>query len=131
MLPRTPSRLIRLALADLAKCEEDPRYVVNMTTWHDGSTDELCEVCLAGAVMAQTIGTLPDSSTSPCWFDDEEMALIALDALRVGDVSLAFDDLDLGVPPIDDREITPYEDDTEEFRTDMNRLADDLEKEGF
>ena len=130
MLPRTPSKLIRLALADLAKCEEDPRYKVHMGEWHEPKGG-VCSVCLAGSVIAQTIGTLPVVSCIPCFFDDEEMTLIALDALRNGDVSDAFDDLGLGESPIDDREITPYEDDHERFRTDMEELANDLEKAGL
>ena len=53
-LPDKPSELIRLALADLRKCEADPRYLIDMAQWHRPVTSELCHVCLAGAVMART-----------------------------------------------------------------------------
>ena len=59
-LPKTPSALIRLALADLRACEADDRYEVDMDEWHGPATDdrgkEVCKVSLAGAVMAQTLG---------------------------------------------------------------------------
>lgn len=129
-LPRKPSELIRLALSDLAKCEADPRYMIEMGTWHEPK-GKVCHVCLAGSVMAQTMGTFSDSGTSPCWHAHEETQLIALDSLRTGDVSLAFDDLNLGEPPIENREITPYEEDSDAFRVEMEELANDLKKAGL
>lgn len=44
------SGLIRLALADLRKCEQSPKYKINMDDWH--VPNSRCSVCLAGSVMA-------------------------------------------------------------------------------
>ena len=58
-LPTKPSELIRVALRDLRACEDDDGYVVHMCRWHWPTTDnrgrKVCSVCLAGAVMAQTL----------------------------------------------------------------------------
>lgn len=59
-LPDKPSELIRLALKDLRKTERQFwKYKIDMDIWHSGKTSTLsrCSVCLAGAVMAQTLKT--------------------------------------------------------------------------
>ncbi len=55
---KTLSELIIVAVNDLEKCEIDPNYVVDMDTWHsDFNVDNHpCHVCLAGSVMAKTVG---------------------------------------------------------------------------
>lgn len=54
--PDKLSDLIRLALDDLRKCEENPQYTINMHVWYHHSPDNnRCMVCLAGSVMAQTL----------------------------------------------------------------------------
>lgn len=54
-LPSTPSKLITLALDDLAKVEKMKGYQVDMRYWHTSQTglgdQTVCSVCLAGAVM--------------------------------------------------------------------------------
>lgn len=68
VLPDKPSALIRLALDDLEKVEKDGRYRVDMTQWHGGwrpERDIPCRVCLAGAVMAKTLGTNLRASIVP------------------------------------------------------------------
>lgn len=54
-LPDKKSELIRLAIADLEKCEQDPNYTIDMTRWHEPRYDGVCQVCLAGSVMAKTL----------------------------------------------------------------------------
>lgn len=54
LLPDKRSSLIRLAVADLEKCERDPRYVIDMGSWII-SVETTCSVCLAGSIMAQTL----------------------------------------------------------------------------
>jgi len=54
LLPDKRSSLIRLAVADLEKCERNPRYVINMDSWII-SGETTCSVCLAGSIMAQTL----------------------------------------------------------------------------
>ena len=53
-LPNKPSELIRLALSDLEECEQDPKYAVDMGSWHR-PVGAQCLVCLAGSVMAKTM----------------------------------------------------------------------------
>ena len=58
-LPDRPSDLLELALVDLALAEADGRYLVNMWHWHLPAlvaSDEACEACLAGSVMAFSLG---------------------------------------------------------------------------
>lgn len=102
-LPNVPSRLIKLALQDLQKCEGDPRYMVDMQHWHarlqtqrarGGPHAVVCRVCLAGAVMAQTL-EFPVAETAvpgdTCW----SSMLMALDAFRGGDLTLGLHHLGL------------------------------------
>ena len=54
-LPKTPSKLLTVALNDLRKVEKDRKhYQVNMGAWHSPSSFGQCGVCLAGSVLAMT-----------------------------------------------------------------------------
>lgn len=138
-LPDKPSELIRVALEDLRKTEKDPRYRINFKYWHSpeipyGEETEFCEVCLAGAVIAQRGNVSPDIRTvssdfaSPTWGK-----LQALDDFRLGDVAIGVENLDIpernGLPP--DREICTYDESPQRFYRDMHKLADDLEAVGL
>ena len=78
--------LIRVAVGDMNNLDED-LYLPNADYWHCVDDEEgLCQVCLAGAVIA---GTLDEeySNFNPC--DDsktahQKNALEALDAVRCG-----------------------------------------------
>ena len=191
-LPDTMSGLIRVALADLRKCEAaSDLYKVNMATWHnpnDGYVDEdgdetcetsfrewrayevlqennledswpgdkplevweenRCQVCLAGSVMAQTLGADTGETLAPTDFDDHTRnKLWALDSLRTN--SLVSAQASLEDSTSDDVEATPLgerlarieeqvgavayydEGDPDEFHEDMERLASVLEAEGL
>lgn len=57
LLPDKPSELLRLAIADLRSVAKDSRYRVAMSEWHNPTLGRsACYVCLAGAVMATTLG---------------------------------------------------------------------------
>lgn len=89
VLPDKPSELLRLALHDLELCEQDARYVVAMHFWHVYDIDSYsrCAVCLAGAVMSQTLGIPVDCDAKPGYFPDQiERKLIGLDLLRKGKI---------------------------------------------
>lgn len=135
-LPRVMSELIVLGLDDLRKVEQSKLYRVNMGDWHRPIGDK-CVVCLAGAVMAETLGTPIDSYEEPWDRDDGNVdQLLALDSLRIGDVCTAARELEL---PLDtpaaagefDRDIANYHDDKEAFHKQMRQLADDLREAGF
>ena len=53
-LPDTMADLLEMALGDLEACEADPQYRINMSTWLQ-KTPRGCQVCLAGAVIAQRV----------------------------------------------------------------------------
>lgn len=133
LLPDKPSELIRVALADLAKVERSKKYRVEMGTWHE-PVDGVCEVCLAGAVMAKTLKSYPNETlwADTDFDDDTKNKLLALDFLRQGEVvealeQLGFDDHE----HIHDYDIVSYHTDRNEFKDDMRHLADDLEKVGL
>ena len=130
-LPDLPSALIRAALLDLRACEADPLYSIYMYDWHTPRMN-VCYVCLAGAVMAKSLQADVGVHTLPCNYGpDLNDKLNALNELRVGDVSLAMDTLEIYPYAVRDREITEYIDNPIGFHAEMNALADDLQKEGL
>lgn len=133
-LPDMPSELIRLALADLREAEKSPHYVVDMASWHQPTVGARCLVCLAGAVMAFSLGTNFDYDVSPRHFPpDTGFKLNAINDLRTGYASAAFSALGLEVEDSNrfDREIVPYRADREAFHREMEALASDLAKAGY
>lgn len=128
MLPHKPSDLIELALADLIKCERSIKYHIDMSVWHE--PNGTCAVCLAGAVMAKSLGVSITADAAPHVDIPNADAgkLSALDQFRMGDCEMAF--LELGgsedFGKRFNREITPYEDDAGGFKREMRKLARDL-----
>lgn len=134
--PTKASEAIRLALADLEKCEANPHYRINMGLWHGrkASTGP-CYVCLAGAVMAQTLGTPRTATRAPYEFRNSdnpawESILEGLNSVRIGYI--------LSVDPPQFKILgeridrfnylpicpTPYHISPGQFKADMRRLAD-------
>ena len=144
-LPDKPSELIRVALADLAKCELDPRYRINMGTWHKPTdTEEAeCMVCLAGAVMAKSLGAPMSMKYTPSVYAPDDVStqkLYALDLFRTGEVIAAcerlescgaIDSADLARLDISDERMSHYEAHEEAFKREMEGLAADLEANGL
>ena len=106
-----PSALIRVALADIEKVEDDPAYEVETSVWHTpvlllsdearrgwGFTclkPETCLVCVAGATMAMSLGADRSEKWLPCDYPDAvEKRLRALDQFRVGDVTGGLAEMD-------------------------------------
>lgn len=150
-LPSKPSELIKLAIKDLKAAEKSKKYVVKMSRFHelvdDGSPlaafhdDHVgkCAVCFAGSVMARSLKCNPKDTVSPTQFDKKTMAkLYALDALRLGDIPLAFNWLKLKVPKylsqfhadgkIETDSNYSYPD---KFKANMLTLANDLAEIGL
>lgn len=134
-LPSQPSRLIRLALKDLAKVRRHKNFIIDMNTWFSKQDDGKCHVCLAGAVMVGSLGYKPDDVPECGYFVTEQIgandiALQAIDCFRSGCVSLGLAllgfDRDLPV-----REIYPFSRNPKLFMMDMRKLADDLEEVGL
>jgi len=98
-LSENPSELILIALEDLERCEADPRYEVDMGVWHEPFQDSTCQVCAAGAVMAQRLDVGINCSIEPVNFNDDiRDKLFAINYLRRGNLHLAFGFLDLDLP---------------------------------
>ena len=93
-LPTKPSELIRVALADLRECEADDRYRVDMWDLHSSRKGQrgqmVCHVCLAGAVLAQTLGAPRNRSISgrdlARYRSSVQDRLRALDYFRRGEI---------------------------------------------
>lgn len=156
-LPDKPSELLRLALADLRKAEKDPRYAIDMDTWHDPfydveakvHTDEptaVCQVCLAGAVMAFSLGADPLVSVYPWELGHEtDLRLELLNELREGCVKTAVavylkysSDRDVTDAFCQDKGLPSYVEmpeydvyDPDPFHTAAGALADTLERAGL
>ena len=91
-LPSKPSELVELAIWDLKAIEQNPNYLIDMDSWHVSDIRQpKCWVCLAGAVMAQSLDIQPDMTVKP-WdpiFDEDDSTknkLEALDSFRSGDI---------------------------------------------
>lgn len=142
ILPTQPSKLIRLALRDLAKCEAQPdKFKIDMSNWF--TVNSRCSVCLAGAVMAQRLDGenyvrekgRPSCDNRKFIVDDDLPAdnmkqLKALNFFRLSSM------IDKGISAlaitssVQNRPICAYDADPIKFREDMLALARDFEKEG-
>jgi len=128
---KKPSKLIRLALNDLAKVERSKSYSIYMGAWHTPIGPN-CAVCLAGAVMAKTLETPISNEVGPLSFDVRtRYALEAIDDFRCGSVADGLETLGLDDAGVLDRPITPYSRNRARFKTDMRKLVKELEAEGL
>jgi len=133
ILPDKIGDLIRIAVKDLTLCEANPTYMINMDEWHTPNTDaSRCCVCLAGAVMAQTLKLNPQEEYKDGRFGSEDKKLRLLEILRwvVSNLecfeSHHSDKLSGVRDLIDSGELfdaTPYKKDPGQFKTDMLALA--------
>lgn len=132
-LPDKLSELIRVALADLEKCEKDVKYKINMNVYHCGSHND-CHVCFAGVVMSQTLEAPIDVYLLPLDFGPAVgNKLAALDRLRKGEVKSALRILGYHkkVFTIERAFVADYHEDPDQFKDDMRQLAARLESEGL
>ena len=92
-LPEKPSELILIALKDLRAAEASEKYDINMggRYWHfppkTKDKSYKCEVCLAGSVMAFSLGGDINNHYEPGNFPGEEGKLRSLDVFRTGHVT--------------------------------------------
>lgn len=93
-LPHKLHELLTLALADLEAVEQKPEYRIDMSDWHRYNTsNNLCYVCFAGAVMAQTLDTPSTRTFMPvdCGMTNRRK-LLSLDSARIGEWQRALDE---------------------------------------
>ncbi len=133
-LPDLPSQLLRLALNDLHTCEEDGRYEIDMYTYHwwNGKNDR-CHVCLAGAVMAQSLRDDILNDSAPFDFGIHADKLKALDRFRRGMIRSGVSLMGLELPDTFVHIAIPeYSfEGREEFHSRINMLATWLEEAGL
>ena len=129
-LPDKPSELLRLALEDEEKCHNSPDYIVDMEIWHRPLSGK-CTVCLAGAVMAQTLESNKTMMLSPAKFDQDTYSkLHALDYFRSGYIDDGLNCLDIYKPeggllskvPVNNYKGRDY------WLKDMNKIVQMLEE---
>lgn len=134
-LPNIPSELIILAVKDLEACEKDSNYEIDMSTWHNYDTEkQMCCICLAGAVLAQTLKADFTVTLNPAYmtiFDYPK--LMALDSFRQGHVISGFTWLGIEYcyDQLETVVITPYDQNPTSFKADMRELAKILASHGF
>ena len=146
-LPEKHSDLILVALKDLEAVENNPKYKVGMGWWHkpteDKNSNKYCTVCLAGAVMANTLGASVKKEADPSDYDEEtKCKLIFLDRVRVYHqvssiicteeekplLSMVLKAAYRSIPK-DDR--TSYDTNPIQFKKNMEHIANELDKAGL
>jgi hypothetical protein len=155
------SELIDISLRDLACAEKTLGYAIDMGSWHcprsmtddDEIVARVCAVCLAGSVMAFSLGVAATVAVAP---DSRSMKanraqLEAINLLRTGEVFEAACRLGM-TPKLTDRsstcthdayaaaryrfrgfdaEITGYSTDRAIFKRDMRKLGARLRRAGL
>lgn len=88
-LPKKLSALLRLAVRDAQAIEKMDGYELYMYNYHRPAYGDTCYVCMAGAVMATSLGADRRKSTGPSDFGALEGRLRAIDGMREGLVDFA------------------------------------------
>ena len=131
-LPDNPSALLTVMLRDLRQIEATPGYEVDTTIWHvpDGAS---CAVCMAGAVMAVSLGAPRTVTRAPGNFRGNTNKLYAIDHFRQGDCSYAFWTMSLPEPigRRFNRTMPKYSKRNKKFHKAVAELIDDLRASGF
>lgn len=129
-LPGQPSKLLKLAMKDFEACELSDDYKIDLDVWHRPN-DEVCVVCLAGSVMAQTLQVSRWDEVTPVQYEEETPALRALDEFRLGEIREGLDYLDLEYDSWTNVAAAAYDDNLDQFKADMYKMIEIFEKEGL
>jgi len=133
ILPKQPSKLLRLALSDLEKAEQHDDYKVSMNAFHEPHEGK-CIVCLAGSVMAFSLESKKEELRFPTYFPNNEDQLNALNDFSRGDAWLAICSLKMDDEindVCDEYEFPDYEKYPTGFKLGITTMIDDLEKAGL
>jgi hypothetical protein len=72
VLPERPSEILEVALRDLKTCMNSSKYNINMTQWLSPAEEGFpCEVCIAGAWIAQSSGVGTEETSCPVDFEHD------------------------------------------------------------
>lgn len=128
ILPNKLSDLLELAVRDVQKCEAEPtRFRIDMGRWHTPLLSGTCAVCMAGAVLAQTIGVADGQYVA--WKRIVEQAqLVAINELRTGDFVDAAHTLDIVVEGLAQGQQDALDDAANLVRDSLPPLSEDEEQ---
>lgn len=140
-LPMTLSSLTFHALDCLRRAELDPRYTIDMGSWHEPEEEEEtgedgARICYAGSVMAFGLGAVLDENCEPTDFSRyNSRRLAAINYVRAGEVEDALDAMEVPVgrlpDPLRNVDVIPYGNSPREFRRQQRELAGALFDAGF
>ena len=108
-LPNTLSGLLHLAVADAQKVARKPGYKLNMTVWHwperkVRTKRTVCDVCMAGSVIANTLKVRRTHNTEPWDLPHALQPKIeAINSMRLGLFSTALAELHPKLPVTDEQ----------------------------
>jgi hypothetical protein len=134
-LPRSPSRLIRMALKDLEAAEK-AGYVIDMDLWYERDGN-VCAVCLAGGVIVRRMPVSDGSEHNPTDLAYEglitvqdQRALEALNYFRMGKITEGLNRLRVRMPGGWTRSPRPvmYSGNGGKFKDYMRKLVKRFEK---
>lgn len=101
-LPDKLSDLLELALNDCQIVFTSGRYIENMEYWHHPKGDR-CAVCMAGAVMANTLRVPIEESVDPTHMESDTLErLLAINDMRTGEMFNAYERLNGRFPTPED-----------------------------
>lgn len=137
-LPEKMSDLLELAISDLKKCENDPKYEIDMGYFHqpihDG-THPVCLVCLGGSVFAKTLEVPIDVHDISNFEKSMFRKMDCLDYLRRGRIRDAyrslhnlFDEDDFPVDTLHEYGVTEYKENRNRFFEDMESMVEYLKR---
>lgn len=102
-LPGCLCMLLRVAVADGMKIERTKGYVLDMSVWH--RANGVCRVCMAGAVMAVSLGIPRNKGALPSEMGSKvQQHLYAINDMRAGWFDAAYGSLHGKIFP---RELRP------------------------
>lgn len=137
-LPDTPSELLLIALKDLESVENNESYIVDMGTWHSPTLrdNNVCHVCLGGAVIAGTLKIDPSFLLYVDSFEnhpDIVKKLLALDSFKEGHVDAGLNYLKVDRPnPIKYKYfMRSYQIDPIDWKEGMRKIVTDLQQVGL
>jgi len=135
-LPNLPSKLIRVALADVKKVEGMNDFYIEMGCWHGKKINcNACAVCFAGSTMVGSKESEDgNASITPDKFDKKtKQKLLALNDFRLGCLYYGLLCMGIDIPKTLPRHfnVELYGMHRVQFKTDMNKIADMLEAAGL
>lgn len=89
-LPNKLSALLRMAVEDAHVIEQTPGYQLNMHRWHAPDPSGICQVCMAGAVIARKAIVPKSEHFHPEYDTTLGRKLAAINQMRAGNMFTAF-----------------------------------------